>query len=457
MRRTQPCEITYGSLVTSAAWARVRCGALPSLLLALAMVAPAQVPGQQTPIQHIIVVFQENRSTDNLFHDPKLIAEGADIASTGQNSKGKTIRLAAITLASNYDLGHSHTSFLKMYDNGRMDGADEESVSCVPHALHCPPRNPQFKYVQASDVAPYFQMAEQFTFADHMFQTNQGASFPAHQFILAGTSAPTATSDFFASGNPFGVPNAVADTGCTAPPKELVQLIDPSGDENYVQYPCFEHPTLTDLLDNQGISWRYYTPSGGSMWTAPNAISHIRLGPDWGNVVMQPTQVLTDIKNGQLAGVSWVIPTWAESDHSTSQRKLGPSWVASIVNAVGNSPYWANTAVLISWDDWGGWYDHVPPQVINSYEYGFRVPLIVVSSYAKQGHISHATHDFGSILKFTEKVFGLPSLGYADKNADDLFECFDFNQAHKFHKINAPHDVNYFLKHPTPLEDPDDD
>src|SRR3984885_15830598 len=130
------------------------------------------LPAGAQAIEHVIIIVQKNRSTDNLFHDPKLIAEGADIASAGMNSKGKTIRLAAITLASNYDLGHSHTSFLKMYDNGRMDGADEESVSCVPHALHCPPRNPQFKYVQASDVAPYFQMAEQFTFADHMFQTN---------------------------------------------------------------------------------------------------------------------------------------------------------------------------------------------------------------------------------------------------------------------------------------------
>jgi len=138
--------------------------------------------------------------------------------------------------------------------------------------------------------------------------------------------------------------------------------------------------------------------------------------------------VLTDIANGQLAAVSWVVPSGRTSDHPALSDGSGPSWVASIVNAIGNSPYWSNTVIFITWDDWGGWYDHVAPSVINSYEYGFRVPLIVVSPFAKPGHVSHVTHDFGSILKFIEEVYGLPSLGYADAAADDLSDCFDFNQ-----------------------------
>lgn len=416
-------------------------------------------PAQNTiPIHHVIVVFQENRSVDNLFHDKKLIAAGADIATQGLNSKGQIIPLAPVPLASSYDLSHSHPAFLAMYDNGQMDGADQIPVSCAKGIPSChPPANPQFKYVKPADVAPYFQMAEQFTFADRMFQTNQGPSFPAHQFIIAGTSAPTADSDLFAEGNPYGVPDAEDNTGCMAPAAELVQMIDPSGSVS-AQYPCFEHPTLTDLLDDQGISWRYYTPSAGSIWTGPNAISHIRLGADWSNVIMQPTQVFTDITNGQLPAVSWVIPTWDNSDHAGSTISVGPSWVASIVNAVGNSAYWDDTAILIAWDDWGGWYDHVAPTIINSYEYGFRVPLIVVSTYAKPGYISHVTHDFGSILKFTEKVFELPSLGYADSTADDLFDCFEFHHSGRpFQKINAPVDANYFLRNTAPLEGPDDD
>ena len=145
------------------------------------------------------------------------------------------------------------------------------------------------------------------------------------------------------------------------------------------------------------------------------------------------------------------------SDHPSSNDGSGPSWVASVVNAIGNSQYWDNTVILITWDDWGGWYDHVPPTIINSYEYGFRVPLIVVSPFARQGYVSHVTHDFGSILKFIEETYRLPSLGYADALADDLSDCFDFHRHNRFVKIKAPHDASYFLNDKRPPTDPDDD
>ncbi len=408
----------------------------------------------QSPIKYVVVIFQENRSTDNLFHG----LPGADIANSGKNSKGKTIRLTPVPLMGTYDVDHSHRSFLKMYDNGKMDGADKIPVVCNKGAKNCPPQNPQFKYVNPSDVVPYFQLAKKYSFADHMFQTNQGPSFPAHQFIISATSAPTATSNLFAAEEPVGVVNAFENTGCTAPPKEYVLLIDPEGSESQQMFPCFDHPTLTDLLDNAGVSWRYYTPSAKSIWTGPNAISHIRFGSDWKNVILQPNQILSDIKNNQLAAVSWVIPTWAESDHPKNNKGLGPAWVASIVNAIGASPYWSSTAIFVTWDDWGGWYDHVAPTIYDSYEYGFRVPLIVVSPYAKTAYVSKVTHDFGSILKFTEKVYGLPSLGYADARADDLFDCFQFQEKpHAFQAIQSPHDADYFLNATETPGDPDDD
>jgi phospholipase C len=421
------------------------------LLPALFGAAAAQ---SRSPIQHVVVIFQENRSPDNLFHG----LPGADIATSGINSKGKKILLTPIPLDNNYDLDHTHRSFVTMYDDGKMDGADKLGITCSPHAKNCPPPNPQFKYVRPSDVAPYFQLAEQYVFGDHMFQTNQGPSFPAHQFIIAGTSAPTATSDLFAAEEPGGVKNIDFDTGCTAPKKEFVFLIDPNGDESQKAYPCFEHPTLTDLLDDAKLSWRYYTPSANMIWTAPNAISHIRFGPDWKDVILDPKQIFKDITGNHLPVVSWVIPTWGESDHPGSGNKgLGPAWVASIVNAIGKSSYWSTTAIFIAWDDWGGWYDHVAPTIYDSYEYGFRVPLIVVSPYAKTEYVSHATHDFGSILKFIETTFGLPSLGYADSRADDLYDCFQFDAAPQaFHAIQTPHDANYFVHHTEPPGDPDD-
>ncbi len=433
--------------------------------------APPPPPPPPSKIQHVVVIFQENRSTDNLFHDSVLMQRGADIAETGTNSKGTVITLTPTSLVTDYDLSHSHSSFVAMYDNGKMDGADKIPVGCNPSATDCPPPNPWFQYVNPSEAAPYFQLAETYSFSDRMFQTNQGPSFPAHQFIISGTSAPSVGSNLFVSDNPIGAAHPFDLAGCIAPPTETVALIDPSGNNSQTTYPCFEHPTLTDELNTNAISWRYYAPSAGIIWNAPNAIQHMCgpnvpppnattcTGSDWtNNVVLQYTQVLTDIQSGHLATVSWVIPSGQASDHAAITDGTGPSWVASVVNAIGNSQYWSDTAIFIAWDDWGGWYDHVAPNVINSYEYGFRVPLIVVSPYAKAAYISHVPHHFGSILKYIESNFGLNSLGYADANADDLSDCFDYNQSPlPFHTIAAPMDANHFLRDTSPPADPDDD
>jgi phospholipase C len=408
-------------------------------------------------IKHVVVIFQENRTPDNLFHG----LANADIANSGVDSAGKTIELRPIALANTYDLSHEHSAFVEMYDHGRMDGANLIKVDCAKGVNCHAPVDPQFMYVDPDDVQPYFNLAEKYTFGDRMFQTNQGPSFPAHQFIIAGTSAPTATSDLFAAENPVypaGTP-ANPDSGCTAPTGTLVALIDTQGVESSSMYPCFEHSTLMDLLDAKMVNWRYYTPGGGSIWTGPTAIQHLRFGGDWAKVIVPQTKVLKDIANKDLAQVSWVIPTGQDSDHAAVNEGTGPSWVASIVNAIGNSEYWDNTAIIITWDDWGGWYDHVPPPAIyDQYEYGFRVPLIVVSPYARQGYVSHVTHDFGSVLKFIEELFGLPSLGYADARADDLGDCFNLMQAPVvFQSVPSKVGVEFFMNDKRPPTDPDDD
>jgi phospholipase C len=431
----------------------------------------------QGKIEHVVIIFQENRTPDNLFHDFLLMQRGADIASSGLSSSGDVIPLHAIPLGIDYDLSHAHSAFVSMYNTGKMDGANQIQVTCFPGGVVCQVPNAQYGYVRASDVAPYFVMAEQYTFGDRMFQTNQGPSFPAHQFIISGTSAPSADSTLFAAENPVG------GIGCAAPPTAIVGMIDSHSNEKTFMYPCFEHPTLTDELSAKGLSWRYYTPSAGSLWTAPNAIQHICgpnapppnatecMGQEWTQHVVlysprNPAPILVDIANQQLPAVSWVMPSAQNSDHANSAGNTGgPSWVASIVNAIGNSPYWSNTAIVITWDDWGGWYDHVPPPKMISngawgsgYVYGFRVPLIVVSPYAKAAYISHVQHDFGSVLNLIEGTFGLASLGYADAYADDLSDCFNFNQAPlTFHTIPAPLPAEHFLNDRTPPGDPDDD
>jgi phospholipase C len=476
---------------------------------------PPPPPGK---IEHVVIIFQENRTPDNLFQG-LCTASGSpgcgtatnqyDISSTGVNSLAQTITLMPIDLGTNgsnpqnYDLSHAHKAFEQMYDNGAMDGADQ--IMCGPSAACSAHPNPQFMYVEPSDVQPYLTMAQQYTFGDHMFQTNQGPSMPAHQYILAGTSWDgTAGSTLFQSELPTlptsqgGATAADDNTGCAAPASELVQMIDISNpswpaNETATMYPCWEHPTLTDLLDAQKISWRYYAnsptcvppapcpPSG--IWVAPNAIQHMCHAsgtatgqpcdnPEWISNIVIETQILNDIPAGNLPAVSWVIPDGKTSDHAAINDGEGPSWVASIVNAIGTSQYWKNTAIIITWDDWGGWYDHVPPPVIssnNSYQYGFRVPLVVVSPYAKAHYISHQNHDFGSILKFVEETFSLPQIdptvtigsytGFADSNAlDDLSDCFDYTQTPiTFQTIPSQYDAKHFLDDQRPPSDPDDD
>jgi phospholipase C len=431
-------------------------------------------------INHVVIVFQENRTPDNLFHDTVLIDRGADIASSGRISNGNTIPLTPVSLVTHYGLQHNHGGFVKAWNNGAMNGADRIGVYCNPGTPRpCAPAHPQYQYVDPSEVQPYFTLAETYTFGDRMFQTNQGPSFPAHLYIISGTSAISEYSTIYVAETPAGGGGA----GCLAPPGASVKTIDtknpdPRAREGKTTQLCYEHPTLTDLLDSSQLSWKYYTPTAEFMWTAPNAINHMCgpnvpppnatscTAPEWTNhVVIQgaKNKILNDIAAGQLANVSWVIPNGGASDHTGNTTDTGPSWVASIVNAIGTSQYWADTAIIITWDDWGGWYDHVPPpQVRNSYEYGLRVPLIVVSPYVKPAYISHVNHDFGSILKFIETMFSLPTVGpgdgYADSRADDLSDCFDFNQTPlSFAPVPAKYGANYFLNDNSPPTPPDDD
>jgi phospholipase C len=400
---------------------------------------PAAPPGL---IQHVVIIVQENRSVDDLFNG----FPGADTVMVGQTSTGQAIALRPVSLAAPYDLGHGHGGFELEYNDGAMNGFDLEQI--IPAPGFTPPPDAAYGYVPHVESAPLFALGEEFTFADRMFETNQGPSFPAHQFIISGTSAPTATSDLLAAENVIFPPGvSSSNSGCDSPPGSKVQLIDPIGLENTEVFPCFDHPTLPDLLDAANLSWRYYTPNAYFLWTGPEAISHLRYGSDWANVTVPETRIFDDIEQGRLPTVSWVIPTGANSDHAGKLSDTGPSWVASVVNAIGQSAYWNHTAIFVTWDDWGGWYDHVKPPIYNSYELGFRVPLLVISPYAKAGYVSHVQHEFGSILHFTEEQFGLKSLGYTDSRADDLSDCFNFSQpALRFRPVQTRYSKEQLLE-----------
>jgi phospholipase C len=484
--------------------------AFPTALLLLlgTLLAHAQI----SSFEHVIVIFQENRSPDNLFQGlcaPPFGSSGS--CSTTPNATQYNIQTSnwrdkysptgvrqplPVPLGNTYDLGHLHGAFIRQCDPDpsgacRMDGSGD--VGCGGTCLS----QPQFRFVKNSIVNghgildPYLTLATQYGWANYMFQTNQGASFPAHQFIFGGTSAPNAGDDhagIFASGNMEGDIHANGGAGCIADATTRVKLIHPNpnppplGIVNSEVYPCFDHQTIPDILPAR-FSWRYYTPNAGSIWTAPNAIFHICQptgpggscqGQQWlQNVDLNPTHVLTDIANCNLRSMSWVIPNGRNSDHPGSPDGTGgPAWVAAIVNAIGNHPtcpngevYWHNTAIIITWDDWGGWYDHVPPPILplpqGDFQLGFRVPLIVVSAYTPAHSINNYRQDFGSILRFIEHNFGVPEgqLTFADHRATtDLRGFFHLDQAPRpFHHVSADRDASYFLNDNRVPTDPDDD
>jgi phospholipase C len=484
------------------------------VLVAVAAIGAGAQITYPNPINHIIVIDQENRSTDNLLGSNapgnQYYLPDLDVSTTGQAYtlvKGQksvfTVQAVAIPLASDfgsagsveaddYDPGHSHSQWITACDAPlktdpgnmcAMDGFNHIIVTCDLEATDCPgPPYPTYAYVQYPDVAPYFQMASQYGYANYMFQTNQGPSFPSHQFIFGGTSQPGngPQPSWFVSENAsvLGTPQ-----GCLATPSLTVQLVNPSTqDETTKMYPCFNHRTLADVFASATpkITWTYYATGPKSMLTAPNAIQNlctvkggICTGQYWtkgksnGYVDgVNPADILTDISNCNLRQVNWVVPLGLQSDHAGATDGSGPSWVASIINAIGNQRkcrngeiYWNNTVILVTWDDWGGWYEHVVPPAVPSKAppnaasnvYGFRVPLFVVSAYTPAGTVSNVMGlDFGAMIKFIEEIFNLgtiPPGNYADAYAyDDLGEFFEFSAPPRsFQSISAPVGREVFL------------
>ncbi len=467
-------------------------------ILCFAALATGMARAQMPSFQHVVVIVQENRTPDNLFQGLCQAPFGsAGACSVTPNSSQYNIQTqnwldktaangvtqpGAVALANKYDLSHAHSAFTAMCDANATTGACQmDGAAAITCSGHCASK-PQFRYVSnvAGILNPYLTLATRFGWANYMFQTNQGPSFPAHQFLFGGTSAPSAADDaagIFASENMTGGKTA----GCTAEHGTTVDLITPYSGESQKVYPCFEHQTMPDILPSP-FTWRYYAPSAGSIWTAPNAIQHIceSTGPGgtcagslWNNNIdLKPADVLTDIANCNLRSVSWVIPTGANSDHANVNDGGGPSWVAAIVNAIGSSAscdggsgYWNDTAIFITWDDWGGWYDHEAPTILaqpeGDYQYGFRVPLLVVSAYTAAGYINNARHDFGSILRFIESNFGIAAgtLDFADARATtDLTDFFDLTRAPRsYQAITAAKDAKVFLNDKRKATDPDDD
>ncbi|HEY6327146.1 MAG TPA: alkaline phosphatase family protein [Candidatus Cybelea sp.] len=324
--------------------------------------------------------------------------------------------------------------------NCKNNGFNREWVGCYNS---CPIPHPQYAYVPQSETKPYFAMAKEWVLADHMFASNfDASSFISHQYIISGQ----AESAVNYPGSAWGCPGGSGDQIYTLGQQRQILYSKP-------EVVCWDPNTLGDELDKASVSWAFYGQfySGSPwLWVAYQAINHIYNGPDWSkDIINGPSQVLTDVANGNLRSVSWVTPSWTNSDHAGSGSNTGPSWVTSVVNAIGESQYWNSTAIFVFWDDYGGWYDPVPQPYADYDGLGMRLPMLVISPYALHGRVSHVQYEHGSILKFVEDTFGLGRLTASDTRAISPAHCFNFKQAPRaFVPIQAPYGRAFFLHQP---------
>jgi phospholipase C len=395
-------------------------------------------------IAHIVILVQENRSFDNIFAG----FPGANTAMEGACKpapwcKGShTVKLHAVALEKGAgpnlgtDIDHSHRGFEIECDANasnvcQMDGFDMirfgESGQGGPAKLF------PYAYVDRNETKAYWDFAKQYTLSDAMFFTETASSFIAHQILISGTVQ--LKQGEWVTDQPLSPP-----WGCDSVPGDNAPTLLSNGKESFSPgvFPCFKWATIADLLDAKHVSWLDYVDQccqklpfdfSGGVWNGFRAIRKIFHGPDWKTNISSPnTKVFSDITSGSLPAVSWVIPTLYDSDHPASGCNGGPWWVTRVVNAIGTSKYWNDTAIILLWDDWGGWYDNAPPKIVNPSTLGFRVPMVVISPYARPNFVSHTQYEFGSILKLIEQNFGLGSLGTTDATAPSMSDVFDFTQ-----------------------------
>ncbi len=396
-------------------------------------------------IKHVIIIIQENRSFDNLFATfPR-----ADGTTSGLIHTGQSVPLAVANLYAPMDGANAHWAFQRDYDGGKMDGFDEVAVDGKLGTY-------VYEYVNPAQIKPYWKLAKEYALADHMFQTEGSGSFNGHQDLIRGNTKIGPSEALIES--PIGEP-----WGCDAPVGTVTPVLMSTGQEvTDGPFPCFTYDTLRDLLDAKHVSWKYYLPGlsidVGGLWNAFDAVKAVRYSREWSTNISTPeTKIFSDISNRRLKQVSWLIPDFANSDHPGAGSDTGPSWVAQVVNALGKSSYWESTAIIVVWDDWGGWYDHVAPPQLDFESLGFRVPMIVVSPYVHKGTISHTQYEFGSIIRFIEENWKLGRLhDSTDKRAQSVGDLFDFSMVpRKFRPIAAKYSRSFFL-HQLPSNKPVD-
>jgi phospholipase C len=390
---------------------------LAGSLAVFAQAAPAQAaaPQDMTVIQHIVFFVKENRSFDSMFGK----FPGANGATHGTISSGVVVPLQRLSDSLEADIGHSWSGTLAAMDNGKMDRFDLLEEANINGQLAA------YSEFHEEDIPNYWSYASTFALADNMFSSIHTDSLPNHIYTIA------ATSNDVIEGSSIDPSLHTNSWGCDAPAGFVVASLDATTGVISNVVPCWDFTTLADSLDNAGITWRYYAPpqgQAGYQFSTYDEINHIRNGPDWTTDVVNNTQFQTDAQNGNLPSVSWVIIGEGLNDHPPESLCQGENETVAYLNSLMQGPQWGSTAVFLTWDDPGGFYDHVTPPTLDTFGLGPRVPMIIISPYARPHFISHTQYEFSSVIKFIEERFNLPFLTERDTEANDTTDSFDFSQ-----------------------------
>jgi phospholipase C len=396
-----------------------------------------------SPLKHIVFIIKENHSFDSYFGR----FPGVNGTTTGRikvNGVVQTIPLGPFQDTPPYDYPHLWDNAHTAYDNGAMDLFNQGHCVAAPY--------PCYQVASQGDIPHYWTYAQRYVLNDHTFSDLTGPSFPNHMFTVAGASGPDLAH------SAINIPNFPTAWGCDSPLTTTVQLYNGTQ-----QYPCFSGlTTLADELSQAGVSWKYYAPRPGEdgyVWNALDAFKQDRNGSAWTHVVPWQTFV-TDAQNNALPAFSWLVAPRPDSEHpagpSHDSMCVGENWTVQQINAVMQSPAWASTVIVLTWDDYGGYYDHVAPPAVDSLGDGFRVPLLVISPYAyatddaSNRHVGHTRLDFASVLKLAEQLFNLPSLNRRDATAGNLLTELDFAQVHDPATVLTPRTCTAPTATPTP-------
>ena len=380
-----------------------------AVLLAVALSFWACSARQPVGIEHTVIILQENHTFDNYFGT----FSGADGTTSGLTSTGLRVSLTPLPEMDYANLCNSWDCALQAMDGGKMDSFD-----LINGGLSA--------YTQASsqEIPHYREYAQHFVLADRYFTSVHGPSLPNHLFTVAAQSGGVIDNVSVGRGG----------VACDGSPTGTVTVIDANGNRTE-QSPCFDFMTLTDLLEAAGISWKYYIDGDGIF----AVIRHIRNSPMWAQNRASTAQFLQDAQSGQLPAVSWLITPYEGSEHPPNSTCAGDNQTAEFINLIMQGPAWNSTTIFVTYDDFGGFYDHVPPPQLDQDGLGPRVPLLIISPFAKPGYISHTLYEHSSMLKFIETRYHLSSLTARDAAANNMLDSFDFGQPPQPPLILQPH------------------